>query len=1188
MKALVRTLLLVLALPVCLLGQTNDGTIRGSVADPSGAALPGINVSARNMQTGLTVTVKTTDAGLYTISNLPPGTYSVTAEGGSGFKRFEQNGVTVQTASTTDLNITVQMGAVTETVTVNANAQQLETTTSDVGTMVQTQLITNLPLEVGGTPRNPVQFITLVPGFVGSVGNNPANNATDDYKINGGQETGTDILVDGLSISLVSPNTQQNKGISPEAVEEFKTLQSNFSAEYGESGDSIVSLTMKSGTNHLHGDFYEFQRNQALDANSWNNNTEGAAKSVDLQSDFGALISGPVVLPKIYNGRDKTFFMFAFEGFRFHTGGSSVASFPNSDFLQGNLSGLCTQSASFNGSGICSDPSLQLYDPTTHAPIPNNMLTNDPNYTESKVMSKVFSYIPATSGGLTSNVFVRSTTKIPANMFDTKVDQNISSRQRLSFGFDFDNTNNESVESIGPMFGGATPQNTRYVRLAYDYTLTPTVLNHFLVGLSRRFRGEISNGLGDGYPDKLGLTGVNNTTFPCFDFEDTPYGQELSNCGDSEFADNVAEFADSVGWEKGKHSFKFGGELRDMQYNERRLSYGSGEFYFSPIQTNSTGSSSGIGGNAIASALFGDVFQGYLIYGSFSGVRYKNSALYFQDSYRATSKLTLNYGLRYDLDIPAEEAFDRFSAVDPTLPNPGAGGIPGAYTYYGSGTGRDGMTRPQNIYTKAFGPRTGFAYALDSKTVLRGGYGIFYEPLKEPSFADQDGLGFFNNETVTTPFQIDNGMPHIVPPSGPLTPEGQNGNGGVIMVPANTGVPGQMQSWNFDVQRQIQTNLMIDVAYVGSKGTHLPTLNIIPNQVNPKYLSLGSELGMNVSCLTDGTCPNSIAAGVQVPFSNFSTLWGGSATISQALRPFPQYGTFTQDDNSFGPDKTGNSTYHSMQLRVTKRYTSGLSYLVAYTISKNITDADSEGAGVSGFIGTGAYIGQNSYDRRAEKALSQLDTPQSLVASFFYELPMGHGKPFLNHTGALDRLIGGWNVSGILMYNSGNPTEAYGNCAGTAGSVLFGGCNVEGADARLNVNPGVPQTNKSGDFQPATTSFFNAAAFSAPSVTQFGDAARSLDHARAWGMENEDFVLQKSTRLIGENTKITFRAEFFNLFNRHIYTAAGGEAWATTIQSPFIPAEAPGCAHSVFSCGFGAVTSASGPRQIQLGLKIEY
>ena len=1185
MRAFARAFFFVLALPVCVFSQTADGSIRGAVMDPSGAAVPGISVTARNLDTGLTVIVKTTDAGLYTVSNLPPGRYSVTAQGGAGLKKFEQTGVTVQTSSTTDLNITLQLGAVSETVTVNANAQQLQTTSSDVGTTVQTALITNLPLEVGGTPRNPVQFIELVPGFVGTVGNNPTDNSTDDYKLNGGQEGGTDILVDGLSISLVSPNTQQNKGISPEAVQEFKTLQSNFSAEYGQSGDSIVSLTVKSGTNQLHGDAYDYLRNRALDANSWTNNTAGQPKSVNTQNDFGFLVAGPVWLPKVYNGRDKTFFMFNYEGFRFTTGGSSLSSFPNSDFLAGNLSALCSGSASFNSAGICSDPALQIYDPTTHSPISNDTLTNDPNYSESSVMSKVFGYVPKTNGNLTNNVMQFTSSKTLADIIDVKIDQNVSNKQRISVGVDYDNTNNQSVVSLGPIFGQRGPQNTRYLRFSHDYTLTPSVLNHFVAGYSRRYRGEISSSLGGGYPVKLGLTGVNNNTFPCFNFENTPYYQNLGGCGDSEFADNLFQFADNVSWVRGKHSLKFGGEVRDMQFNDRRLTNAAGSFTFNPAQTSSDGTAAGTGGNAIASALFGDVYQGFLNYGAFSGIRYKNMDFYAQDSYKATSKLTVNYGLRYDFDIPASEAFNRFSVVDPTLANPGADNLPGAYTYYGTGTGRNGKTRPQDIFTRAFGPRVGFAYALNDKTVLRGGYGIFYEPLKEPSFADQDGLGFFNMETVSTPFQIDNGMPHIIPPTGPLTPEGQNGNGGVIVAPANSGRPADIQSWNLDVQRQVKGNLMVDVAYVGSKGTHLPAYNILTNQVDPKYLSLGAELTMPVSCLSDHTCPNSIAAGVTLPFSNFTTLWGGGAPIAQALRPFPQYANFNGEDQSFGPDRTGNSTYHSMQARVTKRYASGLSYLVAYTISKNITDADSMGPGVSGFIGTGGFIGQNSYNRRAEKAVSELDTPQSLVASFFYELPAGRGKRFLNHTGPLDRVVGGWNISGILSYTSGWPTEAYGPCSGAA-NLLFGGCQVGGADGRVDVVPGVPLTNKSGNFQPATTSFYNAAAFALPSLTAFGNEPRALDHARAWGGQGEDFVLEKSTRLLGEKARIKFRAEFFNLFNRHIYQANGG-AWATPITSPFIAAGQPGCTGN-FSCGFGAVTGASGPRNIQFGLKIEY
>ena len=629
-----------------------------------------------------------------------------------------------------------------------------------------------------------------------------------------------------------------------------------------------------------------------------------------------------------------------------------------------------------------------------------------------------------------------------------------------------------------------------------------------------------------------------------------------------------------------------------MQFNVRRLTQSSGQFNFNSPETSApvcqtasfASAHPGVScGNAVASALFGLVNQGFLNYGSFSGVRYKAYDFYVQDNYRATHKLTLNLGLRYDLPIPASEAYNRFSMVDPFLQNPAAGNLLGAYTYFGNGPGRNGRTRPQSIYTSAFGPRIGFAYALNNKTVIRSGYGIYYEPVKEGSFADQDGLGFFNKEDITTanvaPFQIDNGMPHILPPSGPLTPGAQNGNSGVIMVPTNSGRPGDMQSWSFDVQRQITRSMMVSVAYVGSKGTHLPALNIIPNQVNPTYLSLGSELSMNISCLTSGTCPQAAAAGVHLPYPGFT------GSVAQSLRPYPQYGNFNQEDNSFTPDKTGASSYHSMQLKVTKQFSQGLTFLVGYTISKNITTSDSMGPGVQGFIGDNAYIGQNSYNRRAEKSVSELDTPQSLVTSFFYQLPIGSGKRFLTHAGFASRLVSGWGVGGILTYHSGTPMGVYEPCSNTtAGFVLFAGCNFTGI-ARVNLLPGIPETNKSSNFQPATTPFYNPNAFQIPAPYTFGNEGRSLPHARTFATKNEDFTLQKTTDLVGDRLKLNFRAEFFNIFNRHIYTAPNG--FSTPITTPFQPVGSPGCS-GPFACGFGAVTSSSGPRTIQFGLKITY
>ena len=1174
MKSFICACLLVLCVSVgSLHAQTTNGGIQGTVTDPNGAAVSGASVTSRNLDTGLTQATSTTDAGIYSLPNLPPGRYSVVVEA-PGLKKYSQEGVSVLTGTTVSLDIPMQVGGVSENITVIADAGQLQTATSEIGSTVEPVLVANLPLAIGGTIRNPVEFIKLVPGFVGGVDNNPGSNSSDDFKVNGGQEGGTDILVDGVSISLVSPNTQWNKGVSTDAVDEFRVLQSNFSPEYGQSGDGIVSLTLKSGTNQVHGSVYDYFRNAGLDANSWVNNLTGSKRSVDTQNDFGGTFGGPVWVPKIYNGKNKTFFFFAYEGFRLKNGGTNFDDFPNENFRKGDFSALL--------------PTVQLYDPTTHAAIPGNILTNDPNFTPSKVMTNVFALLPPTNGGLTSNVLDHTVSSTTANLFDVKIDHAFSEKHRISGGFDYDNTKTGGSSDLGPIFGSSLPQSTRYARISDNYVFTPSLVNQALFGFSRRFRGEVANSLGQGYPAKIGLTGVNNTTFPCIKWGGTNY--QVNNCGDSQFADNVFQINDAVSWIKGKHSFKFGGEIRMLQFNVRRLTQGSGEFDFSSAQTSSTGDASGLGGYSVASSLFGLSDTTALNYGNFSGVRYKDYAMYAQDTYKFNSKLTLNYGLRYDIDLPASEAFDRFSAVDPKLPNPDAGNILGAYTYFGSGTGRNGRKRPQDVYHKAFGPRVGFAYSINDKTVVRGGYGIFYESMKEGSFADQDGLGFFNRQTVNVtnggPPQIDNGITHIFPPSGPLTPGAQNNQNGVILVPADTGRPADIQTWNLDIQRQVMNNLMVSVAYVGSKGTHLPALNIIPNQVNPSFLSLGGELTMPSSCLAADTCPKSVAAGLTLPYAGFT------GNINQLLRPFPQYGNFNQEDNSFTPDRTGNSTYNAMQLQVNKRFAQGLSFLVSYTVSKNITDADSAGPGVSGFIGTNSFIGENSYNRKAEKAVSQLDTPQSLVASFFYELPVGRGKHYLNSGGLKDRIVGGWYVSTILSYHSGTPTEVYGNCPGTAGDVLFGGCNVTGAGARVNVVPGVRQTNAS-NFSPTTEPFWNPAAFTpaencAASATTcaFGNEGRSLPLARSFGGKNEDFTLGKKTRLIGEKATVDFQASFFNMFNRHIYSTPSN-VFGPSLQTPFIAAGQPGCSGPL-ACGFGAVTGSSGPRIIQFGLKIVY
>lgn len=1155
--------LAVLVLTMALLSsvawaQTGKGSLRGTITDPSGAVVPNATVSIRNLENGQAYTSKASSAGVYVVPNVQPGEYQVTVQM-AGFKKFVQSGVSVEIATITTLNITLQVGSVTQTVEVNANAPLLKATNSTISTNISRHFITNLPIPLQTVLRNPVQFLELVPGFEGSLGNDPTNNSNDQFRLNGGQENSTDILVDGVSISLASPNLQWNKGISTEAVSQFTVLRNNFEAEYGNSGDSIVTLSMKSGTNQLHGSGYDYVHNEALNSGGWLNNYLGQQRGMDRQHDFGFSIGGPVLLPHIYNGHNRTFFFFDYEGFRMDTASTGLSTTIPKAFEEGDFSALL--------------PDTQLYDPTTHQPIPGNILTNDPNYKPSPVVQAIWKdWYPATINNnlYNNNVMQTGTSLDHGDVWDLKIDQNISDRQHVSGSYDWNNDREWGTSNWGPVWNADYPQQTRYARFSYSYIMTPTLFNMFNAGYTRRWRGELGGGIGQDWNAKLGIKGspypVGEHVLPCLNFTDA--GEfPMPNCGDNEFADNIIQVDDGVTWVHGKHTMKFGGEYRGLEFNPSWMTDSGGEIYFDPAETSGP---NGLGGFSLASADFGMVHSFSMPYPGDTGVRYKNFALYAQDSYKVTHRLTLNYGLRYDVNRPATEAYDRFSTVDPTLQNPGAGNLPGAMTYFGSGPGRNGRSRPQDTYYKAFGPRIGLAYALNNKTVIRAGYGIYYEPSKENGYAYSDDLGFFNTVNLEpglgAPFQIDNGVPINVPPSGPFTPEGQNGNSGVNTVPRNSAVPGDMQDWNFDVQRQIGTNLLVDVAYVGSKGTHLPADNIMLNQVNPKWLSLGPELTMDISCLSDGTCPNAVAAGVHSPYSGFA------GTIVQALRPFPQYGDFEPGGSgTFSPERDGNSTYHALEVEVKKRFSQGLTFLLNYTVSKDITNADSMSPGAGGFVGANTYIGQNSYNRKADKGLSNIDVPQNLVLSYVYQLPFGRGKRFLSHTRKfLSPVVSGWTISGIQTYTSGTPMAVYANCGSSASQVLFGGCEFTGL-GYVNLVSGQPLLNNVNDSNWTTTPWFNPKAYSVPAAYTFGNEGRVLSTARTPGTVDEDMVLMKSFWLArNERVMMTLKGEFFNVFNRHKIQVPMGWDSGSNMSMPFAAAGSSSCPGTM-PCNFGAV-----------------
>ncbi len=558
------------------------GTLTGTVRDPTGVAVPAAQLTLTNDATHGQWRTVATDTGSYTIPTLPPGTYSL-AVLANGFKQFSQQGITISTASTTTLDIPLELGATSETVEVHADVKQIDSDTSEVGTRVSPTLITSLPLQVSGQVRNPVQFIELTPGFTGNLPNTPTSQLS--FKINGGQEGGTDVLLDGASISLTHPNLQMNYGVGTDAVAEFKVLTATFPAQYGRATGGIVDLVTKSGTNQLHGTAYGILRDKIFDANSWMNNYQGQPRGTDSQKDGGFNVAGPVWIPKLYNGKDKTFFMFNTEIYRYKTGGSGYATVPDASWNQGDFSNLLQPTTSF---GV-TYPAHQLYDWTTCTPGPCRQFAGNiiPSTMFDPVVVKALAYFPKAQNSSVYNNFVNNTlTSTQANLWTAKIDEYLSQNQKISGSYSYDNRPLVSSSNEGAIFTTENPsQHTDYVRLNYDFIISPALVNQFTGGFSRTDRAEVNmlSTLGKNLAAQIGLKGVTDAQLPSFLASGVTTDPDSA---DSYFIDNDFEYADNLSWTKGKHSMKFGVDTRLLQFNTNQLAYSSGRFLFTNAQTS--------------------------------------------------------------------------------------------------------------------------------------------------------------------------------------------------------------------------------------------------------------------------------------------------------------------------------------------------------------------------------------------------------------------------------------------------------------------------------------------------------------------------------------------------------------------------------------------------------------------------
>ncbi|MGI8991977.1 MAG: TonB-dependent receptor domain-containing protein [Bryobacteraceae bacterium] len=1048
-----------------------------------------------------------------------------------GFQRQEVKGIKVQVNQQARIDLAMRVGEMTQTVEVQASAAMIQTESTDVGTVIDNKRFLDLPLTLGGGIRNPSAFIFLAPGVSGN---------SSEKHVGGGGSFNDQVYYDGIALSRGDLSNDAEVNPSVDAIAEYKLITNNYSAEYSHALAGVTSYTMKSGTNQFHGDAFEFNDNDVFDARGFFSPT----KAFRNQNEYGFTLGGPVWIPKVYNGRNKTFFFVDYDQFNLRGGQlTGLNTIPTSKMLQGDFSewpGAIYDPRSTHGNA---DGTV------TRAAFPGNII---PRSMFSAVSSKILPFIPQPTGpGLTNNIIAPlGSPSTDQRSHGVKIDHAISEEHHLS-GM-YNSTDRPSIKSPAPSrlipVGNTTAVEnynlqdvtTIVSRVNYDWTISPNLLNHAGVGFSRFRNPNFSLAYNQGWVQpnggKLGLTGLQFDNFPTVQFSQgyTRFGDDIAS--DNYF--NTLTALDNLSWIKGKHTIKVGAEIQAHEDNYRNFGNGAGTYNYSQLETGVPGVASS--GNAFASFLLGAVDSGSAFYrASLPGGRYKYFGFYVDDSYKVSPKLTLDLGLRYEIQVPTSDALGRVSYMDPSLPNPGAGNLPGAYIFGGKGPGRSGFNRFFDIHYGNFAPRGGFAYSITPKTVIRGGYGIFYsayidEGIGRPQNGFSTTASFVSQDTGVTPaFYWDKGFPQNFTHPPNISATVQNGQSAQVVYPGSGGTIPYSQQWNLTVEQQISESLMVSGAYVANKGTHLYDTQPL-NQVDPRYFSLGQALlKSNINSQL------AQAAGIHEPFPGFAQLYGAGATVGQALRPFPQYQGVSTVAAPYA-----NSTYNSAQFKVDKRFSHGLSGTFAYTRSKFLSD------GVGFTTSNGASYRQNAYQR--EKFLYPTDQPNLFSMSFNYALPYGRGA----QPGVLNKVIGGWSVSGFGTYGSG---YALPMTTTNLNSFLF----TSGLRPNLTGAP-IRATQGSGGFDPNRDHYLNPAAFTNPAPLTFGNAPAYLAVRQPF-IINESFGVFKETRIFERLTN-QFRLEMSNPFNRVVFGAP------TTAFS---------------SAAFGKISSTqNSPRQIQFGMKM--
>lgn len=1182
-------------LSVC--AQTVYGKIDGTVTDPSGAVISSAKIAAKSESTGTVLHAVSTSGGAYNLPEVQIGAYDITVTA-KGFQQQTLTGVQVNLQLTTTLNVKLSLKSAVQSLTINASAQTLQTTTSDITGSITDQDYLKLPLTLGGVGafRSPEAFIFLLPGNTGPGTSNNSDNGVFYSKIAGGQDYGAEVLIDGLSQQRSENGSSfDEESPSVDALRELTVTEAVPPAEYNRTTGGFENFVTKSGGDTFHGSAYDLFRNTALDANQWFNGGNEAlscsgtndtpacrstfATPVDRKNDYGGTFSGPVFIPHLFNGHNKLFFFFAWEQLNYSLGTVTQTTVPTAQELGGDFSNPAIythvdtkQTNPCDGTEVYTG---QIYDPSTtrtvqtaNGPVecrtafPGNII---PQADIAPISPQLLAYFPAPTNpnAVFNNYSFPSTIPITNTTYTVRIDANINDKNSLWSSYSTRDNDRTSGTPILPY--PADPNSdkqdfeTHFWRLGYDYIFTPNLLNHLIVGSNR------SNSLNVAYPTLTGTNyfqqlGIGNAVSDNFPVVSNGFTANEGNGTNADNIDNGLRLDDSIEWQKGRHSLTFGTDLRYQQYspinnNSPSIAFGGGQ---TAVSTTISGT-----GNGLASELLGDATGGAQnVYAHQSRWISWYYSGFVQDNWRVTPRLTLNLGVNYSVDVPRHEANNNTSDFSPTAIDPEYG-VPGALVF---GTTCHCSARWANTYYKDIAPRIGFAYTpkeQDGKMVIRGGAGILYGPLQYDDFGGSMDTGYKANPTFNSPngfdpsFNIGNGFPAFKQPPN-LDPGFFNGQPlAGSYIESKAGEPAKVYDYDLQIQQQLAANLILNIGYVGSEAQNLLANNQNINNIPLKDISLGNELS---SPLMNNT------HGVSTPFPGYFGLWGNGVTIQQALRPFPQYDYI---DSGCCLENVGHSSYNALLISLHRQFQNGLSLQASYTWAKNENDTDSALPNTN----PGQPQVQNPDNLHQEKAISIQDIPNTFVVSYLYELPFGHGKEFLNH-GPVSYALGGWQIGGIQRYQDGEPL-AFCCASGIPGwqqaiyYTLTRNATPQSIKSAAykrgwrHINPFAGISGGGEGTNPNVNSLFNAAvdnpspyyssgsnptpgapaAFIDTNLSQhrgsgayvLGNVPRVTD-VRMPSYFDEDFSVIKDTP-IHDNIAFEFKFDILNAFNRHIFGA---------------------------------------------------